>query len=73
MTGLSPRVIRVWFQNKRCKDKKRAILMKQQLQQEKVNRKGFSQNETNENQSNATVLWVETESARAGGRTKKKG
>lgn len=36
MTSLSPRVIRVWFQNKRCKDKKRAIAMKQQLQQEKV-------------------------------------
>nr|CAD7459519.1 unnamed protein product [Timema tahoe] len=35
MTQLSPRVIRVWFQNKRCKDKKKAILMKQQMQQEK--------------------------------------
>lgn len=36
MTQLSPRVIRVWFQNKRCKDKKRAIALKQQQQQEKV-------------------------------------
>lgn len=36
MTSLSPRVIRVWFQNKRCKDKKKTIAMKLQMQQEKV-------------------------------------
>ncbi|CAF5044591.1 unnamed protein product, partial [Rotaria magnacalcarata] len=36
MTELSPRVIRVWFQNKRCKDKKRTILTKQTQEQQKV-------------------------------------
>ena len=33
MTGLSSRVIRVWFQNKRCKDKKRAILKQTKVKQ----------------------------------------
>ncbi|XP_067933432.1 insulin gene enhancer protein ISL-1-like [Watersipora subatra] len=34
MTGLSARVIRVWFQNKRCKDKKKSIMIKHLQQQQ---------------------------------------
>ena len=36
MTQLSPRVIRVWFQNKRCKDKKRQMYLKSMAQMDKV-------------------------------------
>ncbi|VDP89775.1 unnamed protein product [Echinostoma caproni] len=39
MTSLSPRVIRVWFQNKRCKDKKRQLLLKQMEQHQQVSKK----------------------------------
>ena len=45
ITGLSARVIRVWFQNKRCKDKKRSIALKQlqeqQAKQQKIGEQVF--------------------------------
>ena len=43
MTGLSARVIRVWFQNKRCKDKKRSMAMKQLQEQKRKQQKNGEQ------------------------------
>ena len=40
MTGLSARVIRVWFQNKRCKDKKRSLALKQ-IQEQQAKQQKF--------------------------------
>ena len=36
MTGLSGRVIRVWFQNKRCKDKKKSTMKMQNKVRERI-------------------------------------
>ena len=44
MTGLSSRVIRVWFQNKRCKDKKRSIALKQIQEQQQQSTQQQHQN-----------------------------
>ena len=43
MTGLSARVIRVWFQNKRCKDKKRSLALKQMQEQQAKQQGGVEQ------------------------------